>query len=212
MLDLYMSLIDIKNLWDKPVRQMSLGQRTLSDILAAFLHNPSVVYLDEPTIGLDVSMKSKIRELIKGLNSQKATTVILTTHDMGDIDALCNRTVIIDKGKKLYDDNIENLHKMFGVYRIMKICFSKDVGKLDYDSLKAQAEELEKELQENFSGNDMTVSVDEEWIDILINEEDVSLMEVMNFIQGKHHIYNIKLEEISTEKVIKKIYEGGTIL
>ena len=212
MLDLYMSLIDIKNLWDKPVRQMSLGQRTLSDILAAFLHNPSVVYLDEPTIGLDVSMKSKIQEFIKGLNSQKATTVILTTHDMGDVDALCNRIVIIDKGKKLYDDNIENLHKMFGMYRIMKICFSKDVGELDYDSLKDKAAELEKELQENFSGDDMTVSVDEGWIDILMNEEDVSLMEVMNFIQSKQHIFNIKLEEISTEKVIKKIYEGGTIL
>ena len=83
---------------------------------------------------------------------------------------------------------------------------------MDYDSLKDKAAELEKELQENFSGDDMTVSVDEGWIDILMNEEDVSLMEVMNFIQSKQHIYNIKLEEISTEKVIKKIYEGGTIL
>ncbi len=212
MLDLYMSLIDIRSLLDKQVRQMSLGQRTLSDILAAFLHNPSVVYLDEPTIGLDVLMKSKIRELIKGLNSQKSTTVILTTHDMGDVDALCNRTVIIDKGRKLYDESIDRLHTMFGVYRTLKICFSRDVSKLNQDILQKYAEELEKELHENFPGKDMTVSIDEKWIDILINEEAASLMEVMNFIQQKKHIYNMQLEEISTEMVIKKIYEGSRVL
>ena len=103
MLALYESLVDIKELYSKPVRQMSLGQRTLSDILAAFLHNPPIVFLDEPTIGLDVSMKAKIRNLIKALNKEKNTTVILTTHDMGDVDALCERIVIIDKGTMLYD-------------------------------------------------------------------------------------------------------------
>ncbi len=109
MLDLYQSLVNIKPLLHKPVRQMSLGQRTLSDILAAFLHDPKIVYLDEPTIGLDVSMKSKIRTLIQALNEKKHTTVILTTHDMGDVDALCRRIVIIDHGKMLYDDDISNL-------------------------------------------------------------------------------------------------------
>ena len=103
MLELYSSLVDIEPILHKPVRQMSLGQRTLSDILAAFLHNPGIVFLDEPTIGLDVSMKAKIRELIKGLNEAKKTTVILTTHDMGDVDALCRRIIIIDKGQKIYD-------------------------------------------------------------------------------------------------------------
>lgn len=88
MLELYESMIDMSALYSKPVRQMSLGQRTLSDILAAFLHNPAVVFLDEPTIGLDVSMKAKIRNLISALNQEKKTTVILTTHDMGDVDAL----------------------------------------------------------------------------------------------------------------------------
>ena len=89
MLALYKSLVDIEPLLHKPVRQMSLGQRTLSDILAAFLHNPKIVFLDEPTIGLDVSMKSKIRTLIHALNQQKNTTVILTTHDMGDVMSSC---------------------------------------------------------------------------------------------------------------------------
>ena len=116
MLALYRSLVDIEPILHKPVRQMSLGQRTLSDILAAFLHNPDIVFLDEPTIGLDVAMKSKIRDLIKGLNQQKGTTVILTTHDMGDVDALCKRIVIIDKGMKIYDNDIDHLKPYFGSY------------------------------------------------------------------------------------------------
>ena len=121
MIELYSSLADIENLLHKPVRQMSLGQRTLSDILAAFLHNPKIVFLDEPTIGLDVSMKAKIRELIKGLNQEKNTTVILTTHDMGDVDALCQRIVIIDHGSMIYDNDIEHLKHYFGSYRTLKV-------------------------------------------------------------------------------------------
>ena len=121
MLELYRELADIESLLHKPVRQMSLGQRTLSDILAAFLHNPKIVFLDEPTIGLDVSMKAKIRELIKGLNKEKNTTVILTTHDMGDVDALCQRIIIIDHGSMIYDNDIEHLKHYFGSYRTLKL-------------------------------------------------------------------------------------------
>ena len=121
MLELYRELADIEQLLHKPVRQMSLGQRTLSDILAAFLHNPKIVFLDEPTIGLDVSMKAKIRELIKGLNKEKNTTVILTTHDMGDVDALCQRIIIIDHGSMIYDNDIEHLKHYFGSYRTLKL-------------------------------------------------------------------------------------------
>ena len=126
MLALYRSLVDIEPILHKPVRQMSLGQRTLSDILAAFLHNPDIVFLDEPTIGLDVAMKSKIRDLIKGLNQQKGTTVILTTHDMGDVDALCKRIVIIDKGMKIYDNDIDHLKTYFGSYRTLRMRLSDD--------------------------------------------------------------------------------------
>ena len=125
-IELYRSLVDIEPILHKPVRQMSLGQRTLSDILAAFLHNPSIVFLDEPTIGLDVSMKAKIRSLIQGLNKEKQTTVILTTHDMGDVDALCRRIVIIDKGQKIYDNDIDHLKNYFGSYRTLKMKVGQD--------------------------------------------------------------------------------------
>lgn len=211
MMALYGSLVDISDILKKPVRQMSLGQRTLSDILAAFLHNPGVVFLDEPTIGLDVSMKSKIRELIKALNHEKNTTVILTTHDMGDVDALCKRIIIIDKGIMLYDNEIENLKGFFGAYRTLKLRFSKDASRLTKDYLEQQARELKEELNKKYPQvASFAVTTDEEWIDVLLNEEEISLMKVMNDLLSSRKIMDVKLEEISTESVIKKIYEGET--
>ncbi len=174
MLDLYRSLVDIEPVLHKPVRQMSLGQRTLSDILAAFLHNPAVVFLDEPTIGLDVSMKSKIRELILGLNKEKNTTVILTTHDMGDVDALCRRIVIIDNGTKIYDNDIDHLKTYFGSYRTLKLKLADDT-----------------------------------WEEHLIDEKTTDVMDVIMEKQKEKKIKDIKILEISTEEVIRKIYEGG---
>lgn len=196
-MELYKSLVDIEPLLHKPVRQMSLGQRTLSDILAAFLHNPKIVFLDEPTIGLDVSMKSKIRTLIHALNKEKNTTVILTTHDMGEVDALCRRIVIIDKGKMLYDNDIDHLKKFFGSYRTLKIRSD--------DEIKTLEKILEKELSD-FS---VSVSADDEWISILVNEDKAAIMEVLNAVQKSHKLRDMKLEEISTEEVVRKIYEEG---
>lgn len=208
MMELYESLVDIKSLYSKPVRQMSLGQRTLSDILAAFLHNPGVVFLDEPTIGLDVSMKSKIRDLIKALNHEKNTTVILTTHDMGDVDALCKRIVIIDKGVMLYDNSIENLKHFFGAYRTMRLRFTKNAAELTEEALQKQAEELTADLKQKYpQASSISVTVDDDWIDVLLNEEEIPLMKVMNHIQETKRIYDVQLQEISTESVIKKIYD-----
>jgi len=130
-LELFDSLVNVSELYQKTVRQMSLGQRTLCDILASFLHNPGVVFLDEPTIGLDVSMKSRIRKLIHMLNKEKGTTVILTTHDMGDVDALCNRIIIIDKGKAIYDNSIENLKHYFGNHRTVKLLLNNEISQED---------------------------------------------------------------------------------
>lgn len=195
MLELYQSLVDIEPLLHKPVRQMSLGQRTLSDILAAFLHNPKIVFLDEPTIGLDVSMKAKIRTLIHALNQEKNTTVILTTHDMGDVDALCRRIIIIDKGKMLYDNDIEHLKGVFGSYRTLKI-------RIDGD-MRHHAERIQKEFPA------FSVSADEEWISILVDEDKARVIDVLSELQKSRSIRDMQLEEISTEEVIKKIYEDG---
>lgn len=210
MMELYESLVDIQTLYAKPVRQMSLGQRTLSDILAAFLHNPGVIFLDEPTIGLDVSMKSKIRDLIKALNKEKETTVILTTHDMGDVDALCKRIVIIDKGTMLYDNNIDNLKSFFGAYRTLKLRFSKEAAEFTKERLETTVYQLNEYLIRTFPhGKSLVVTASEEWVDVLINEDEIETMEVLNAVQKFKKICDVKLEDISTESVIKKIYEGG---
>lgn len=195
MIDLYKSIVNIESLMLKPVRQMSLGQRTLSDILAAFLHNPKIVFLDEPTIGLDISMKSKIRTLIHTLNKKKNTTVVLTTHDIGDVEALCQRIVIIDKGKVIYDNDIEHLKMFFGTYRRLKI-------RIDSNSYGAK-----KILEQKFPKLEVTVY--EDWLSVLIDEEEIQVINILNIIQDNHKVRDMKLEEISTEEIIKKIYEGG---
>lgn len=201
-IELYESIIDLNDLYNKPVREMSLGQRTLCDILAAFLHNPKVIFLDEPTIGLDVSMKSKIRELIKVLNKQRNTTVVLTTHDIGDVDALCDRIVIIDKGAVLYDDASYNLKEHFGAYRTLKLKFLKEIS----------VDELTQKLNNKFpNSSSIFVSCSEGWTNVLSKEDQTPVMEILKFVQEVLDIKDIKIEEISTEDIIKKIYERSEI-
>ncbi|MGN0155470.1 MAG: ATP-binding cassette domain-containing protein [Lachnospiraceae bacterium] len=219
MMDLYASMVDMEALIHKPVRQMSLGQRTLCDILAAFLHNPGIVFLDEPTIGLDVAMKAKIRELIKTLNQEKNTTVILTTHDMGDVDALCQRIVIIDKGTMLYDNDIAHLTELFGAYRTLSLSLLKkgeEVTEEKMNSLLSSVEQVTRDvvhlhLSENIQEEqgDISVTKNDDQIEVLVDGSKVNVMDVLNAIQKKHLIYDMHLEEISTESVIRKIYEGG---
>jgi ABC-2 type transport system ATP-binding protein len=209
MMELYTSLVDIEDILHKPVRQLSLGQRTLSDILAAFLHNPSIVFLDEPTIGLDVAMKGKIRKLVKALNKERHTTVILTTHDMGDVDALCRRIVIIDKGSLLYDNDIENLKGFFGAYRTVKVRLGREAEELTRENVKRHAQELQHKLLDTYPElKSLTAIPNESWIDVLVHEDEINIMKVVNSIQEHYKIYDLKLEEISTESVIRKIYEG----
>jgi ABC-2 type transport system ATP-binding protein len=197
MLDFYSSLVDLEPLLHKPVRQMSLGQRTLSDILASFLHNPKICFLDEPTIGLDVAMKSNIRTLIHAINEKMNTTVILTTHDMGDVDALCKRIIIIDKGQMLYDNDIEHLRSFFGSYRTLKI------------RPQGNAEEKAKDIEKELAGTDTSVSTEDGWVSILVNEEKTKVLDVLSLIQQNTKIKDMQLQEISTEDVIKKIYTEG---
>ncbi|MCR5210320.1 MAG: ATP-binding cassette domain-containing protein [Lachnospiraceae bacterium] len=197
MMEFYGTLVDLEPILHKPVRQMSLGQRTLSDILASFLHNPRICFLDEPTIGLDVAMKSNIRTLIHAINEKMNTTVILTTHDMGDVDALCRRIVIIDKGQMLYDNDIDHLRKFFGAYRTLKV------------RLKGDISENVKEIGAVLSDRDVTVSSDDEWISVLVNEDKCRVLDVLSIIQKDHKVKDMQLQEISTEDVIKKIYTEG---
>src|SRR5512144_1828369 len=120
-MSMFNDLVGLSALYTQQVRTLSLGQRMLCDITASFLHNPQVVFLDEPTIGLDISIKAKIRSVIKELNQERNTTIILTTHDLGDVEALCQRIIIIDKGRILYDGNVKKVNALFGAYRTLKL-------------------------------------------------------------------------------------------
>lgn len=107
------SMLDIESIIDVPVRQLSLGQRMKADLCFALIHNPQIVFLDEPTIGLDLIIKEQVHNCIKYLNEKFNTTVLLTTHDVNDIDALCKRVIIIDKGNMVYNDDLDKIKADF---------------------------------------------------------------------------------------------------
>ncbi|WP_037972798.1 ABC transporter ATP-binding protein [Streptomyces sp. NRRL WC-3742] len=109
-LDRCVELLDLAALLDTPVRQLSLGQRMRGDLAAALLHDPQVLYLDEPTIGLDVISKGRVREFLREVNRERGTTVLLTTHDLTDIEQLCDRVMVIDHGRVVYDGGLDGLH------------------------------------------------------------------------------------------------------
>jgi len=117
MLDQFAETLDLKDLLKVPVRNMSLGQKMRSELAAALIHEPKVVYLDEPTIGLDLIVKERIREFIRAQCASTGMTVILTTHDLGDIEELCERVLIIDEGRIIYDGPITAIRDRFGKYR-----------------------------------------------------------------------------------------------
>ncbi|MGY0541138.1 ABC transporter ATP-binding protein [Nocardioides sp. YJ-D4] len=105
----HVALLDLGDLMDTPVRQLSLGQRMRGDIAAALLHDPEILYLDEPTIGLDVISKGRLREFLRALNHERGTTLMLTTHDLQDIEALCDRVIVIDHGTAVFDGPLPSL-------------------------------------------------------------------------------------------------------
>jgi ABC-2 type transport system ATP-binding protein len=200
---LFNELVGLKALHTQQVRTLSLGQRMLCDISASFLHNPQVVFLDEPTIGLDISIKAKIRSVIQELNRVRKTTIILTTHDLGDVEALCRRIIIIDRGKVLYDSDIKKVNALFGAYRTLKVQIS-DFSEKTLQVLR------EKILRRFGSMNAVTIAeVEEFWTDITIDQAQTPLADVLNLVMTSFPIHDIRIVEISMENVVRKVYEGA---
>ncbi|MGN0396339.1 MAG: ATP-binding cassette domain-containing protein [Coprococcus sp.] len=201
-LELFESLVNIKELYAKPVRQMSLGQRMLCEVTAAFLHDPKIVFLDEPTIGLDVAVKDSIRMLIKQLNEKKGTTIVLTSHDTKDIEALCERVIIIDKGTLIFDDEIAKLKEMFGRFRTIRL-------QLSQDSMTYQ--EIQDYVVDHYSEKQVAVSQTEDgqWVDLVVNEEQIDFKKVLAEVMRDLQVQDVRMEDVGVEEVIKRIYEGG---
>jgi ABC-2 type transport system ATP-binding protein len=200
---MFNELVGLKSLYMQQVRTLSLGQRMLCDITASFLHNPQVVFLDEPTIGLDISIKAKIRSVIKELNQARRTTIILTTHDLGDVEALCQRIIIIDKGKILFDGDIKKVTALFGAYRTLKVQIDRfSEGTLD---------DLRGKLEPQFGRqNGITIGQTEEfWTDITIDQARTPLSDLLSFVMTNFPILDVRIVEISMESVVQKVYDGA---
>lgn len=124
-------LLDLAGLLEVPVRQLSLGQRMRGDIAAALLHDPEVLYLDEPTIGLDVVSKAKVRGFLRDLNAERGTTVLLTTHDLTDIEQLCKRVMVIDHGRLMYDGALAGLHEVGESERTLVVDLERELPPIE---------------------------------------------------------------------------------
>ncbi|MEO6912629.1 MAG: ATP-binding cassette domain-containing protein, partial [Candidatus Baltobacteraceae bacterium] len=124
-LDDFITILEMEPFLQTPVRQLSLGQRMRGDFAAAMLHEPKIVYLDEPTIGLDVVAKEAIREFVRRINADRGTTIILTTHDLADVERLCKRIVLIDKGTIIYDGAVERIKEQYGTHRTLVVTFAE---------------------------------------------------------------------------------------
>lgn len=192
----FVEKLELQELLRVPVRQMSLGQKMRSELAAAFLHKPKLVYLDEPTIGLDVKVKETIREFIREMNQKDKTTVILTTHDMQDIEALVERVIIIDQGHKLYDGPIDSLSKQFGNKKILAIeLASEDALKMN-DDIKAKlldVNEKDGKWHLSYSHNDIQTPMimshlflHNEIVDFTVNDEPIE--EIVKIIYAQKEV------------------------
>ncbi|GGK48385.1 ABC transporter ATP-binding protein [Streptomyces flaveus] len=135
-LDRLVELLDLGALLDVPVRQLSLGQRMRGDIAAALLHDPEVLYLDEPTIGLDVVSKANVREFLREVNTERGTTVLLTTHDLQDIEQLCSRVMVIDHGRMMYDGPLTGLHEIGDSERTLVVDLERELPPIEVESAR----------------------------------------------------------------------------
>lgn len=190
-LDLFKDLLDLDSFIDTPVRQLSLGQRMRADLAATFLHAPPIVYLDEPTLGLDVIAKHRIREFLIHLNEVKGTTIFFTTHDMQDIEKICKRIVIIDHGKIIYDGTIERIKKKYGHERILVVDFKQDYDLLNLDIADAKIVRSENQRM---------------WISF--RREETTAANLISQIASKYEINDLTIQEPDIDTIIRKIYNS----
>ncbi len=179
--------LSLQSFVNMPVRQLSLGQRMRCELAASLLHSPTTLFLDEPTIGLDAISKLAVREFIKDMNKSHQTTVILTTHDMDDIEALCNRVIVIGKGKILFDGDLTKLRKIVGEERRLTIEFEKsDTYQLPHTTLRQLSH------QKAVFG---------------FNPDEISAAELIHIASSKYVIKDLLIENAAIEEIIADLYE-----
>ncbi len=181
----FVKLLEIEEVIKRPVRQLSLGERMKSELVASLLHAPALVFLDEPTIGLDILVKERIREAIKKINKDEKMTVILTTHDLQDIDKLCKRVIILNEGAMVYDGALETLKSRYIQEKNIHAIFENPVGKFSISGA----------IVDSVSQNEVSLRVAKSKVGDLTHR-----------LLAKHSLKDITISEPSIEQVIGHIY------
>ena len=185
-LDVMNDILGIKELIDKPVRQMSLGQRVKGDLVASMLHSPKVLFLDEPTIGLDVSAKYSLRKFIEEINQVRKTTIILTTHDLGDIQELCERLIIINHGEMMEDGNLKEITDRIAPYKTLVVEY--------YDEEAPSHDKCEMIGHEGNVARYRFV------------KSDITAADIIADLSAKKSLKDVSIEEAGIDDIIKIAY------
>lgn len=196
-IDRFDAVLDLKSYLHTPARKLSLGQRMRSELAAALIHNPRVLFLDEPTIGLDVAVKARIREFLHEVNREFRTTILLTTHDLDDIEALSHRVVVIDKGQKIYDGSLGGLKTGLGYTRQVRLT-----------ALEVPIEAFRQ----------ATAGMDIEWTEPepavfsgAFDPDKTGLAEVLRRVLGEVSVADVRIKDMDIEHVVREIYEGTRV-
>jgi ABC-2 type transport system ATP-binding protein len=187
-LDEFREILELDPFLDTPVRSLSLGQRMRADICAALLHDPKLLFLDEPTIGLDVVAKERIRRFIQHINQERGTTVILTTHDLSDVEKLCERVMIIDHGKLLFDGTLDTLRKRFGGKRELAVDFAQE-----YESVEVEG----AQVVEKKNGHAV----------YQFERSAITASELIGRLSSRYRIRDLAVREPEIEETVRRIYE-----
>lgn len=200
-LDHLRKLLELDEFIDTPVRQLSLGQRMRGDLAAALLHDPELLYLDEPTIGLDVVAKARIREFLLHINAERGTTILITTHDMDDVETLCPRLLIVDHGRKLYDGGLTEIRDRFGGERtLLAVLDPAEVATLPRD---AQGQPYLTDLPTGVR----LARTDGPRFWLSFGKESLPAHELVAWLGARHRLKDVTFQEPEIEDVIRRIYE-----
>ena len=189
--DEFVEVLDIGGCLDVPVRQLSLGQRMRCDLAAALLHSPAILFLDEPTIGMDAVSKIAFREFIKRFNEERGTTVILTTHDMDDIEVICDRVIVINEGKIISDGTLDDLRRRVSIERRLVV-------------------ELEDGAVPDVHPRAVVASWERGRVDIRFDPDVVSATELIGHVTTHNQVRDIFVDNPPIEELVARIYEGQT--
>ncbi len=191
-------LLELDELLGRPVRQLSLGQRMRGDLAAAMLYEPRLLFLDEPTVGLDVVAKERIRLFVEEINRDSGTTIILTTHDLADVERLCRRIILIDRGQVLYDGPVARLKARYAPYRDLVVQLAPTNGGLPE---QVSADGLEAELVREEEGK----------VWLRFDPARVAVPDLIAAVSARYPITDLSIIEPDLEGVVRQIYQEGHV-